>query len=315
MTRPIALTAAALLSGCAAELHGLRAQESFAVAPAGTQVALVSVTLADGVSTAGDPTALLKAGLALAFQTTSFALVDETSAAATIEIAPELPFTVTLPAALPGTAPLVLGVRIVDLEMTPDGADRPRITADLMYTLWTRAGREVETRAVQVTGCPNLPFRAGLRITPLRARALRWDDDATERARYASRDEQKLLTETLAASAAAFFFPYGRRAVWFSATMDKSDSALKPGLELSLRGDLDAAYLAFESVTSFPGAVFNMGVIREVQGRDDEALALYDRTLATGGSGRSPPKAPKDVGSRSAKPFAWPEQRRCTGEG
>ena len=51
--------------------------------------------------------------------------------------------------------------------------------------------------------------------------------------------------------------------MWFRALLDESASELKPGLELSAKGELDGAFKAFEAATHavppLAGAFFNMG--------------------------------------------------------
>ena len=164
---------------------------------------------------------------------------------------------------------------------------RARVMTDVVYTLWTRDGREVETKRVQLEGVPSAPFYARVTLVPKRSTWLKWDEDSNERMRFAGLDEKKLFGETADASAAAFLFPFGERKVWFSAQLDESDPSLKQGIELSNKDDFEGAFASFEAVAkgapTFAGAVYNMGVMREVQGRDEEALALYKKALELGG--------------------------------
>lgn len=206
----------------------------------------------------------------------------------TPSVGPDVEFASVLPPGLPGAGPLLMGAQVFFVgettEAMPGGSTRPKMFIDAIYTLWTRDGREVETRRVQLSGVPNAPLRTGLKLVPKRSHWLSWDDDQQERMRYASMDKAKLFVDTVEANAAAFLYPYGERKVMYSAQLDESTPDLKPGIELSNKDDFEAAFKAFEEVSAKTptnaGAFYNMGVMREVQGRDEEAVELYKKAVS-----------------------------------
>ena len=163
----------------------------------------------------------------------------------------------------------------------PGGSARPTFTADVVYTVWTRGGREVETRRVQVNGIPAAPFTERVKLLPKRTFWASPTEDSDLRSRYASLDEAKLPVETAQVSADVFAYTYGAHQRWFSAQLDETSPLLKPGIELSNKDDFEGAYRSFAEVAAanpqLAGAFFNQGVMCEVLGRDEEASALYKK--------------------------------------
>jgi len=199
-------------------------------------------------------------------------------------IAPDQVFAALPPATGP-SEPLWLGAIVVGWavgsQAMPGGSARPTFTADVAYTVWTRSGRELETRRVQVNGIPAAPFTERVQVFPKRTSWASPKEDSELRSRYASLDEAKLPLETAQVSAEVFAYTFGEHTRWFSAQLDESSPLLKPGIELSNKDDFEGAYRAFsELATTTPqlaGALFNQGVMCEVLGRDEEASALYKK--------------------------------------
>jgi hypothetical protein len=197
-------------------------------------------------------------------------------------IAPDQVFASKPPAAGP-SEPLWLGATVIGWstgsQAMPGGSARPTFTADVVYTVWTRGGREVETRRVQVNGIPAAPFTERVTLLPKRTFWASPTEDSDLRSRYASLDEAKLPVETAQVSADVFAYTYGEHQRWFSAQLDETSPLLKPGIELSNKDDFEGAYRSFAEVAAanpqLAGAFFNQGVMCEVLGRDQEASALY----------------------------------------
>ncbi|MGC4119960.1 MAG: tetratricopeptide repeat protein [Myxococcales bacterium] len=200
---------------------------------------------------------------------------------------PDVAFAAQLPAQLPAgcDAALLMGVQAVQVDLSTEtmqgGFSRKRLATDLVYTIFTREGREVETTRVRVEGVPSAFYRHGVSFAPKRSSWLDWSEAGESR--LAPLDETKLFAATAEASAAAFLFPYAEHKMVFSAQLDESSPALKPGIELSNKDNFEAAFGSFESAAkadpTLAGAFYNMGVMREVQGRDEEALALYRKAV------------------------------------
>ena len=80
--------------------------------------------------------------------------------------------------------------------------------------------------------------------------------------------------------------------------LDESSPALKPGIELSNNKDYEGALKSFADATAadpkLAGAFFNMGVMCEMLGRDQEALEHYRQAWLL---------APKEDRFRAARDF------------
>ncbi len=199
-------------------------------------------------------------------------------------IAPDQVFA-SLPPTSGPSEPLWMGATIVGWstgsQAMPGGSARTTFTADVAYTLWTRGGREVETRRVRVNGIPAASFTERVQLYPTRTSWASPKEDAELRSRFASLDDAKLPVETAQVNADVFAYTFGEHKRWFSAQLDESSPLLKPGIELSNKDDFEGAFKAFSEVaTANPtvaGAFFNAGVMCEVLGRDDEASELYKK--------------------------------------
>jgi hypothetical protein len=204
-------------------------------------------------------------------------------------IAPDQVYAALLPEGRPEDidAPFLLGVHVVawkeGTEMVMN-SQRRKVYTDVVYSLWARDGRELETIRVRLDQVPLGSFRNAVTLVPARDYWLNWSDARGTVPQMASLDDKLLFRETAAASASAFAFPYGEHKVLFSAQLDESSPALKPGIELSNKEDFEGAFQAFEQVAQespeLAGAYYNMGVMREIQGRDEEALALYRKAYS-----------------------------------
>jgi hypothetical protein len=213
-------------------------------------------------------------------------------------VGPDQAFAGYLPRAVPAAAdaPLLLGVQVVGWTLGSEpfgGITKPVAITDVVYSLWTREGREIETRRVRLEGASVSSFqtrswsgpKAHQRLTliPPRDYWQRWDDAADLAVSHPPLDEKQLFPVTAQANGLAFSFPYTPHQIMFSIELDGSDPALKPGIELSNQKDYEGAFKAFEQAAKanpgLAGTYYDMGVMREVQGRDEDALRLYGEAI------------------------------------
>ncbi|HYV46620.1 MAG TPA: putative Ig domain-containing protein [Myxococcaceae bacterium] len=208
-------------------------------------------------------------------------------------VGPDQAFAASMPKGVPAAvdAPLLLGVQVVGwtLGSEPFGnISKPIAITDVVYSLWTREGREVETRRVRLEGASASSFqtrswspeKAHRRLTLIPPRDFwqRWDD-AEGLVDSPPLDEKQLFPVTAQANGLAFSFPYTAHQIMFSLELDGSDAALKPGIELSNKKDYAGALQVFEQAAkanpNLAGAHYDMGAMCEVLGRDEDALQHY----------------------------------------
>lgn len=228
----------------------------------------------------------------------SFAVSVE-RAGANVQVEPRSPpapalaadqaFVALLPSGLPASIaePLLLGVQVVDWhegQETVVKSTRRKAFTDVVYTLWTREGREVETRRVRIEQVPLGSFQNAAKLVPDRPY---WMQTSLSREWWrasAPLKEDELFTSTAQASASAFAHPYGVREILFSAQLDESSPVLKEGIERTKKDDFAGALESFTTAAAadpqLAGAFFNAGVILEVLGRDAEALDQYRKASA-----------------------------------
>ena len=192
-------------------------------------------------------------------------------------------FAATLPSPVPPSieAPLLMAIHVVSWTGSPDAQtmqDRSAST-DVVYTIWTREGRELETRRVRVDQKPGSNYHNSVHFVPDRAWSQKWHETWDSPLGYAPFDGKEVMAKAASANALSFAYPWTPQNVSFTAQLDESNPALKPGIELSNKKDYEGAYTAFEAAAQadpkLAGAFYNMGVMREIQGKDEEALELY----------------------------------------
>ncbi len=204
-------------------------------------------------------------------------------------VGPSQRFTSSEPSPLPAPVvePLVLAAHVVSWKETTEpygNRERRKVTADVVYSLWTRHGKEVETRRVTVSAVPQQNFATAPTMVPEWSswKRLNWESDSGYRPRFAPMDEEQLFACAADVSARAFAYPYGNREVHFSAQLE-DDDALEEGLEHVKEKDWEAAYKSFaaaaEANPDLAGAYYNMGVMRELQGRTAEAVGHYEQAV------------------------------------
>ena len=306
MRRSLALiTLALFVTGCATQLSQTRQQPPMMQAPDGTNVALISVTSApEATAEAPDDAAAtqtVKSALERAFENSPYSLVDKTSTAFEMSFnqvsdssQDPAPWETDGPTNLPPSidAPLVMSAHVVEWTKTTesaDGSETSVVKTDVVYTMWTRNGQEIETRRVALAVRPGDTFATVPTMVPPRGA---WMDDGWKSATKGSRlmkapkDPAQLFEAAAAVSTQAFAFPYGRHQMAYKVELATGDSSLKDGVDMMKAGDWKNAYASFEKALeanpNLAGAHYNMGVIREIQGRTEDAVTHFEKAAELG---------------------------------
>jgi len=223
-------------------------------------------------------------------------IVDVKEAGTKLKVTPSSPsapnilatqdYTALLPPAFPPEIkePLVLGVQVVDWREGSEAAmktTKRKAFTDVVYTLWTREGEEVETTRVRLEQIPLGRFREAVHFVPDRPSWQKWSSSKIWGLKTAPMEDKEIFQATAEANAAAFAFPYGVREINYSAQLEDGSPALTPGIELSNKDDFAGALAAFEALIqanpSLPGAHYNAGVMLELLGQDQNALDHYTK--------------------------------------
>ncbi len=313
---------ALLLAGttaCGASTTATRKQPAFYDAPPQTPIALVTVDVPPWVmdrapSDFANMHGLIRAALEASLQGTSFRLVDRTDLEYRMVIGPKAPdskriwvFETEEPPALPADQlyiaeeprglpvgvkePLVLGVQVTSWRLRRErfgdakkSVDKDVALVDLVYSLWTTKGDEVETVRVRTKLVAGDPVTRGITLLPNRNHWMSFSDQPSWRFQTSERAREALFKQAIQSSAAAFAFPFrghdvGMRAIW-----DDSNEAVKPGIALADAKDFEGAMASWQAVVDADpnnaAALFNIGQVLEVQARDQEAAEVYERALA-----------------------------------
>lgn len=193
------------------------------------------------------------------------------------------PYASVLPGPVPDTidAPLVLGIRVAGWSGDLKAATTRQkiVVTDVVYALWTRDGKELETRRVIVNQMPAVSYQNAVTFEPDRDATWKWKESWDVPLPYAPVTTNEMFPSAARANAVAFAYAWTKQEIAFSAQLDESSPALKPGIELSNKDDYQGAYKAFEAAAQadpkLAGAWYNMGVMKELLGFDAEALELY----------------------------------------
>lgn len=186
-------------------------------------------------------------------------------------------------------APLIMGAHVVDWsegQKEHMGQMVRTVNSDVVYSLWTRDGEHVETRRVRLSLIPGQGTDDAVELVPNRSIWVQrtWDKAKSgSYDQYASQDESELFKTAANVSARAFAFPFADHQVTFSAQLASNDK-LKPGLEKMKNEDWKGAYKDFKKVAkndkNAAGAHYNMGVVRELQGRTKAAIKHYKKAVS-----------------------------------
>lgn len=315
---PLILTGALGLSACASYTRTQRIQPPFYVVPAQTEVALVTVDVPKEVmerapSDFSNMPGMIAAALPAAFAGSPLKAVDQLSLGYTLEIAPAAPsettimgltvvndeappesqsYVATAPEGLPVgvTAPLVLGTRVLDWRLYKKEVgtkDKPRkvdcASVDIVYSLWSRDGQEVETRRVKVDLAFMTKLAQGVKLLPPRSAAMGMNQTKAFFFGSGAMDRSQLFRQAVEANVMAFAFPFAKHEIPVSAVWDDSSEDVKDGIAKADSGDMKGAVASWQALLqSNPknsAAHFNLGVAHEIAGEDAEALQAYDRAI------------------------------------
>jgi len=303
-----------LTTGCVAQVRTVRRQAPMIALGSGGHVALASVEVPKWVldrapAEYGHPSAMLVPALQRAFDGLGVNLVDRRDLGWSMTIGPrsldtgalmvvdpkaapldepEQVFIASPPAHLPlgMIEPLILGVQVIGWTFrkeTVGQSIRMRAETDLVYSLWTRDGREVETRRVRLAMVPSAGWKDAPHFVPARSHWWSWSNSKTYWMKRAGLREDQTFGEAVSANAQAYFFPFHPAEFHFGRQLDDSDEALKPGIELIKQDKVEEAFASWDEAArerpQLAGAFYNMGIAMEIQGHDDEAIALFRKAL------------------------------------
>ena len=185
------------------------------------------------------------------------------------------------------TEPLTLAVKVlawsVNNELVGNGSlakEVPVAHLDLVYSLWTKAGKEVET--VRVVNSVNGEMR-GEFVSSLPARNWRLVSDYRG-ADGAMGDREKVFRAAVANTGSWFSWPYLPHEVSFQAVWHTTDDRDKPAVKLADEGKWEEAFAVWKGMADADAKaappLYNMGVVRYVQGNRAEALAFFNKACA-----------------------------------
>ncbi|MDF1566346.1 MAG: tetratricopeptide repeat protein [Deltaproteobacteria bacterium] len=301
-------------TGCVAQVRTVRRQAPMIELPPKTPVALVSIEVPKWVldrapSTYGHPEAMFLPALQRAFDGTNALLVDERELGWSMTIgpldpdtgqlmhvdprvplalAPDQEFTAARPEHLPLgiTHPLILGVQVIGWTYRKEmvgSTPRMRAETDIVYSLWTRDGREVETRRVKLSLVPSAGWRDAPDFVPARSHWWSWSGSQQYGARYTSVRPEETFGEAVSANAQAFAFPFHAADLHFGRQLDDSDEALKEGIDHLKAGRHAEARASFEALVQvrpeLAGAHYDLGILEEIEGNDAAAIECFRRAL------------------------------------
>jgi hypothetical protein len=315
-SRGLVLVALAWLSGCAAYTRTSRTQQPFYQVDRPVEIALVSVQAPRWVmerapSDFSNMRGIVAGALTSAFAGTQFTVVDKVDLGYTMAVGPKAPETQKIwifevqeeptmardqlyvaeaPVGLPMGVKqdLVLGVYVADWRMTKTnvGTDKKpqykdSASVDLVYSLWTRQGKEVETRRVRTGLSPQGWVKDATSILPDREHAMSFHTSKDLWGKMAPMNRDELFRTAVTSNSFAFAFPYGSHEMFMTAQWDDTNDLVKPAVELAEKERFDDAYAAWKALAdanpTLAPAVFNMGVVHEIKGQDLEALQLYEK--------------------------------------
>ncbi len=183
--------------------------------------------------------------------------------------------------------PLTLSVKVLawtlNNEDIPDGKTTksvPTARLDLVYSLWTKSGKEVET--IRVVNSVNTESHgASTRDLPKRE----WHASSIHKAQDAFMgDRDKVFKAALYNNCDWYGCPFLAHTIDYSATWNSSDDKYKAAIKLCDEGKWDEAFAAWKAMSDGDpkdgGALFNMGQVKVVQGKESEASELFNKACA-----------------------------------
>ncbi len=305
---------ALLAVGCGSSTKTTLEQPAYWRSPAGTKVALVSVDVDKKVlerapSDFANMRVILHSALVAAFGG-QLEVVDRTELGYkaviapvqkeakklwifTEEAAPTLPedqvWGAEAPKGLPAgvVEPLILAVKVLRWTLNNDEVVDGKMTKtvpaarfDLVYSLWTKAGKEVET--VRIVNSNTSEMRsADLRALPGRESALLEGYSAEE---VCMGDREKVFRAALANGTSWYAWPMRSHTITFYAHFRTIDDNDKQAAALCDAGKWQEALAAWTAALAAnpkaAQAAYNAAMVSRVLGKDDEARALFAKACA-----------------------------------
>lgn len=310
----ILLVALVLTSGCGASTMAKVNVPAIWTAPANTKIALISVDADKKVverapSDFSNFRAMLHSALVTAFGG-HIDIVDRTDLGFkqliapvqkegkklwifTEDTAPVLPadqiWGAQAPTGLPSgvVEPLTLAIKVLGWTMNNQEVGTGKLAKmvpvahlDLVYTLWTKSGKEVET--VRVVSSVDGEYN-GAEARSLPARP--WGLTAHYKGEIgASGDREKNFRAAVGNTAKWYSWPMVPHEINYQAVWHAADDRDKEAIKLANAGKWEEAYLMWKAVADAnpkaAPAIYNMGQVRYVQGNTAEALDLFTRACA-----------------------------------
>lgn len=180
--------------------------------------------------------------------------------------------------------PLTLGVKILrwtlnNEETMVNHVAKTVATADLEFvcTLWTRGGSEIETVRMLVHATPEMGDTSVTSVPP-RDHVLMQEYRAAD---AFLGDREKAFRVALENSGTWFAWPYLPHQINYQAVFDAPDDNHKAAVKLTAEGKWDEAFAVWKTMADADAkaaaAVFNMGQVKRVQGKTQEALEYFTK--------------------------------------
>lgn len=295
----VGLVAMLVAAGCASPERHTRQQAPLYELNDEVAVALVQISEMDGVSAGEGGPEVIWDALQGALEGTQMTLVDrrggpevvafsanEDDRRVAAELAEVLPVEVE--------EPLVLAVAVAGWEVrTADptaGQNREEVRADLVYALLASDGEALEVRRVQTTVVPRSGRYDAVEVFPGWPRWLHesWEQQHPTRAQSLEREEARAYGIRLSARAFAHAFAW-HQVDYEVLLYDEGD--LAAGVQLLQQGDRQGATQHFEQLVEGDpqnaSALFNLGVMLELEGLDRRALEILQQSYALDPRGRT----------------------------
>ncbi len=304
--------------GCATNIRDDRLQVPLYQLDEEADVALLSIEIADGIDAeaveAQDPTELVLKMLPKAFEGTKLNVVDriETDLEITVvleeveevlsrEEHSDSDIVTTRDKLVPDgfgeiptsiEEPLLLYVQVLRWEeASPTGVD-----TELVYSLWTRHGEEIDTRRVGISGQNERGMTASVDVSPGWPFWLHnhWMESPKEGGDKEDRSSFEMAAQF---NTLAFAYPYRSRKISYSVTVI-DEAGMSDGIALMEAGDWEGAREFFGAIveeekgkddadtSKKSAALYNMGLAAEFLGDDVAAVANFERAIEIGGRER-----------------------------
>lgn len=190
--------------------------------------------------------------------------------------------------------PLTLAVKVLawtlNNEEIPDGKTTksvPTARLDLVYSLWTKSGTEVETVRVLSTANSEL---SGTSVRSLPERSFQLVGNFRPQDGFTG-DREKVFRAAVANAATWYTWPMLEHEVRHRADWIVNDDRDKAAIKLADEGKWQEAFAAWKTIADADskawGAVYNMAEVSRVLGNEEDALAFYTKACAIEDNGRN----------------------------